>query len=229
MPQALTRDQVRQVDKIAIEQFGIPGVVLMENAGRGCVDLMRQVGISGAVLICCGAGNNGGDGFVIARRLLNLGVQCEVCLFSDREKFTGDALVNFRVLQNMHAKIRDWKDISPNELNEMAARFDWIVDALLGTGMRGAVREPMTSGIEWMNGARAKKLAVDIPSGLDCDAGTFENIAFKADYTCTFVAEKTGMQKESAKAWTGEIHVVDIGAPPAAIELATYNDNAGYS
>src|SRR5215472_571114 len=94
----LSRDEVRELDRRAIEEYGVPGVVLMENAGRGTAELLRSLGVRGPVVICCGKGNNGGDGFVMARHLDNAGVAVRLLLFADPDRLTGDAAVNYRIL-----------------------------------------------------------------------------------------------------------------------------------
>ena len=139
----LTRDQVRAVDQAAIERFGIPGIVLMENAGRGCVELLLDRGVSttSPVCICCGKGNNGGDGFVIARHLEIAGVPAEVLIFTDPDDYQGDALTNFRILQKTDIPIHQLS-IPDDEslLRDHLARASWVVDALLGTGTKGKSR-----------------------------------------------------------------------------------------
>lgn len=210
----LTREEVRAVDRAAIEEFGLPGVVLMENAGRGAVEVLQQAGIEGPVVLCCGQGNNGGDGFVMARHLENRGQAVRVLLFADPEKLAGDAAVNFRVLQRAGTPLRCFRgDIPAGELEAELSAADWIVDALLGTGLRGDVREPSRSLIEQINAAGKKVFAVDLPSGLDCDTGQPLGVCVRAHHTATFVAEKAGFANEAARSWTGNVQVVDIGVP----------------
>lgn len=219
----LNRQQVRSVDEIAIRDFGMLGVVLMENAGRGCVDAMRECGLTGPVVICAGRGNNGGDGFVIARHLQILGVACKVVLFCDPAAIRGDALINFQIVQK--ASIRQTvlpHSGSAEEIRRELATVDgqateWIVDALLGTGASGPVRAPMDVVVTVANEISCKRMAVDIPTGLDCDTGQIANVAFRADLTCTFVALKPGLLCPDAKSYTGLIKVVDIGVPPEVI------------
>jgi NAD(P)H-hydrate epimerase len=132
----LTREQVREVDRRALAEFKLLGLVLMENAGRNAAELLRSLGITGRVVICCGKGNNGGDGFVMARHLENAGVDVRVLLSVPPASLTGDAETNFQVLQQAKTPLLvppiDW----PSELG----KADWIVDALLGTGTQGAIR-----------------------------------------------------------------------------------------
>ncbi len=218
IPRVMSRDEVRDVDRRAIEEFGLPGVVLMENAGRGCVDWLEELGISGRIVICAGRGNNGGDGFVIARHLENRGHDVRVLLFADPETLRGDAAINYKIIKRARTPIQVFME-SPlsDELDQKLAAADWIVDALLGTGTRGSLREPFPGIIQAINRAAARTLAVDLPSGQDCDTGLPVDpdhpIAVQADFTATFVARKLGFDRSEAAAFTGEIRVIDIGVP----------------
>lgn len=213
-PKSLTRDEVRNVDRCAIEEYGMPGVVLMENAGRGAAELLLDLGISGIVVICAGKGNNGGDGFVIARHLENHGVSVKVLLFADPNQLRGDALINYGILSKAGTAITFFPDVIESSLlTDALSQADWIVDALLGTGTRGEIREPYSTVIDQINAAGAKVFAVDLPSGLDCDTGVPLKPCVKADQTATFVARKTGFDIPGSESWTGEVHVIDIGVP----------------
>src|SRR5437762_994268 len=184
----LTRAQVRELDRRAIEEFGVPGVVLMENAGRGATEVLVSLGVSGRVAICCGKGNNGGDGFVIARHLDNRGVGVRVLLFTRPDELTGDAAINYRIIERSGLPIVVQPDLAslPGELTAAA----WVVDALFGTGLTGAVRSPFDAIIAAVNVGGRPVLAVDIPSGLDCDTGLTPGPTVRAAHTVTFVAEK---------------------------------------
>jgi NAD(P)H-hydrate epimerase len=211
---ALTRDEVRAIDRRAIDEFGMSGLVLMENAGRGAAELLVSLGISGPVVICAGKGNNGGDGFVIARRLDYLGFEPRVVLFADPATLTGDAAANYRVLQAAGLAGYACQHLpEPAELDRQLAGADWIVDALLGTGTRGTIREPYVAVIEAINRAGKKVFAVDLPSGLDCDTGRPLGACVRARHTATFVARKTGFDRPGAADWTGAVEVIDIGVP----------------
>ena len=209
IPTVLTREQVRDVDRCAISEYGLPGLVLMENAGRNAAELLNSLGISGPVVICCGKGNNAGDGFVIARHLENAGVDVRVLLCVPPNSLTGDAATNFHVIQKSQTSIVlpmiDW-------LKELASA-DWIVDALLGTGIQGILREPFTSAVAAINNSGRKVFAVDLPSGLDCDTGTPLGCCVRANHTATFVARKPGFDSPGAGQLTGIVHVIDIGVP----------------
>ena len=213
----LTRAAVRDVDRRAIEDYGLPGIVLMENAGRGAAEWLVSLGIAGRVVICAGKGNNGGDGYVIARHLELRGYQTRVLLFCESEELTGDAAINYRVLQAAGSAGRVMSGIPDlAALRQELSRADWVVDALLGTGTRGTLREPYLSTIAEINQARAagsKIFAVDLPSGMDCDTGETLGACVHADYTATFVARKVGFDAVAASQFTGEIRVIDIGVP----------------
>lgn len=218
----LTREHVRRVDRLAIQEYGMSGLVLMENAGRGCVDVLERLGVGGPVVIACGKGNNAGDGFVIARHLRIRGYDARTLLWSDPAELSGDARANFEILQKSGAPIRVFAqtgdaDRVETELTAELAGADWIVDALLGTGARGEPRPPFDTVIRTLNAATARRLAVDLPSGLDCDTGEAAVSTFRADHTCTFVALKPGFQVAGARDYTGQVHVVDIGVPPRLI------------
>lgn len=218
----MSRDEVRNVDQRAIEDFGLPGVVLMENAGRGCVDWLEELGINGRVVICAGKGNNGGDGFVIARHLENCGHDVRVLLFANPETLRGDAQINYQVIDRAHTPIRVLDDsLSEDKLepavSEELAQADWIIDALLGTGTSGSLRRPFPAIIDAINQTSAQIMAIDLPSGQDCDTGlpvdTDNPVVVQADFTATFVARKLGFENPSAKEFTGEVRVIGIGVP----------------
>lgn len=210
-PAALTRQQVRQVDRRAIDEFGMSGLVLMENAGRGCVEVMLKLGVTGPVAIACGKGNNAGDGFVMARHLDLRGVPVRILLFADSAELTGDAWANHQIVQRSGIAVGDGR--RAESMSPFLVGAEWIVDALLGTGASGPPRPPLDRAIGALNAATGRKLAIDLPSGLDCDSGDPSEPTFRADHTCTFVAPKIGFANPAAADYLGQVHVVDIGAP----------------
>jgi NAD(P)H-hydrate epimerase len=220
----LTREQVREVDRRAIEEYGMSGLVLMENAGRGCVDRLCELGIHGPVVICCGRGNNAGDGFVIARHLDLRGYTPRVLLFSDPGELRGDAATNYAILAKCQVPISVLNTADDERLQTALADADWIVDALLGTGARGEPKAPLDRLIDLLNQQPARRMAVDLPSGLDCDTGQSARHTFRADHTCTFVAAKIGFASAAAREYLGQVHVLDIGAPRRLIEEAAHAD-----
>jgi NAD(P)H-hydrate epimerase len=219
----LSRDQVRAIDRRAIEEFGVPGVVLMENAGRGAAEVLRSLGISGPVVTCCGKGNNGGDGFVIARHLDNAQIPVRVLLFSPPTELTGDAEVNYRIIAKSGLPIVNLSThpLAEKALHNELAGAAWVVDALFGTGLTGPVRPPYDRVIAAINASPARVLAVDIPSGLDCDTGQPLGATVRAHHTVTFIAPKKGFASPTALAWLGQVHVVDIGAPRQLLPQAS--------
>jgi NAD(P)H-hydrate epimerase len=204
----LNREQCREIDRRAIEEYGMTGLVLMENAGRGCVDVLQRLGIDGRIVILCGKGNNAGDGFVIARHLQVRDYACSVYLTCTPDELRGDAATNYKILSHFEVPI------VKSLVQVDTIHPDWIVDALLGTGAVGEPRPPFDAAIDWMNSQSAKKLAVDVPSGLDCNTGQPATHTVRADHTCTFAAMKIGFVQPSAKPFTGTVHVCDIGVPP---------------
>lgn len=220
-PRVMSRDQVRSVDRWAIEEIGLPGIALMENAGRSCAEfIMDRLGRKTARRVCifCGTGNNGGDGYVIARHLRNAGQRTCVVLCGDRQKVHGDARINLDVLGALGEDVREL-DLgaadAPALVRALAQGADIVVDALFGTGLQGPLREDCWRLVEAINGLKVPVLAVDIPSGLDCDTGRPLGAAIRADWTVTFVAMKKGFiaSAESAQ-YTGQVHVASIGIEP---------------
>ena len=213
---SLSRAEIRDVDRRAIEDYGLPGIVLMENAGRSAVDfLVNRLKAASTIAFVCGKGNNAGDGFVMARHLENLGIAVEVLMAAPAESLTGDAAVFHRVLSRAGTPVRDLSRASPDDWRQalLAQRPTWIVDAILGTGLVGLAREPFATAIEAVNSSSVPVFAVDLPSGLDCDTGVPEGPCIRAEHTGTFVARKIGFDNPQSREWTGEVHVLDIGVP----------------
>jgi NAD(P)H-hydrate epimerase len=213
----MTRQQVRDFDKWAIESLKIPGVVLMENAGKNFADIImpdiRQAGVK-KICIFCGTGNNGGDGYVIARHLENNNFRTKVVIVGDIEKITGDAKTNLEIIRNMGLKIENItaaEMVSQSRIADLMKDCDLIIDAIFGTGLTGQLRPEYQSLINAINSTGRDIFAVDIPSGLDCDTGNPLGCAIKAKRTITFVAMKQGFLNAAAKQYTGKIDVVSIG------------------
>jgi NAD(P)H-hydrate epimerase len=219
----LTREEVRELDRRAIHEFGVPGIVLMENAGRGCAELLMRLNPQRATTcILCGPGNNGGDGFVIARHLDNAGWPVRLLAFA--EPNSEDAKTQFQIaLQSRLLAVGD----TANAESVAAADLPpggWFVDALFGTGLSRALAEPYSRIVQFLNDSNRDILAIDIPSGLDCDTGEPLGSTVKASRTATFVAPKRGFQNPQSREWTGEVHVIDIGAPRCLV--AEYQQRA---
>jgi len=211
----LSRDQARELDRRAVDECGMNSLVLMENAGRGVADRLCALGVAGQVLVCCGPGNNGGDGFVVARHLDLRGVRVEVLIVADPSKLRGDSLANLQIIQRAGLPIQHCLD---GDVNSGVGEPDWIVDSLLGTGAQGEPRPMIARAIAAINASRARIMAVDLPSGLDSDSGAPASQTVRADHTCTFVAWKQGFLNPSAGPYLGEVHVADIGAPRKLVE-----------
>ncbi len=205
----LDRDSVRAVDRAAVEAFGIPSIVLMENAARGLAEEAKRM-LEGAptphALIVCGSGNNGGDGYALARHLHNAGIDISIVALGD-PKAGSDAATNCRICRAIGIR-----EIPLEELGQ-APDADLIVDAIFGTGLDRPVSGPAARAIEWINAADRPVLAVDIPSGLDCNTGRTLGVAVRAVKTVSFVGLKPGFFEASARDLVGEVVVADIGAP----------------
>jgi hydroxyethylthiazole kinase-like uncharacterized protein yjeF len=216
----MSRDEARAFDAWAIKTIGVPGVVLMENAGRSCAELIQEKLKhieNPKVCIFCGTGNNGGDGFVIARHLINAGHKVIVAIFGNQGKIKGDARINLGILRAMNQAI---EQINPDafdaeqQIQRFASDADMVIDGILGTGLTGEVRNGYKKIIETINTLKCPVLAVDIPSGLDCDTGKPLGTAVKADYTVTFASLKKGFTKKEAVQYTGELYIASIGTEP---------------
>jgi NAD(P)H-hydrate epimerase len=235
-PFTLTREQVRELDRRAIEGFGVPGIVLMENAGRGCAELLMRLNPGRKpTVILCGPGNNGGDGFVIARHLDNFGWPVDVRVLAElrtstQPQLSPDAATNFTIFQRSQPKrvhrprlrlVTAFWDNYPHLQNELADELKvevWVVDALFGTGLSRPLAAPLDEVVAQINASRNPILAVDIPSGLDCDTGEPLGPTVRATHTATFVAPKRGFLNPKSREWTGEVHVIDIGAPRVLVD-----------
>lgn len=220
----MSRDQVRAFDAWAINEVGVPGAVLMENAGRNCAEIiMDKLPELPKPKVCvfCGTGNNGGDGYVIARHLLNSGLEVRVVVLGDREKIKGDAKTNLDILEEMGAKVRQLDLGEPDVADKIkthTADADLIVDAIFGTGLKGQLRADYAEWINTINALDVPIMAVDIPSGLNCDSGEPLGAAIKADFTVTFVAMKRGFTAPAAHEYTGDVYVASIGVEPKSMQ-----------
>lgn len=217
----VTAQEMRELDRLTIEAYGTPGDVLMERAGAGATEALLRAFPhvrDTAVLILAGRGNNGGDGFVMARHLKKAGVKCEVILAAKKAEVQGDALLNLQAFARMRGKITEITE--PAQLDvaqEKLGRCGLVVDALLGTGLNAPVQGLLASLIDMMNMSGLPIVAVDIPSGLNADLGTPLGIAVQAELTVTFGFPKLGQIGEPGSAYVGELAIVDIGIAPEAL------------
>lgn len=216
-PLIFDRHSIREVDRIAIEEYGIPGVVLMENAARGAaaiaIDMLAETGGPNGrkILIVCGAGNNGGDGYAMARHLHN--ADSAIILMPLGEPRPGtDAAINREIYRKMGLH-----EVGVTE-RPLLPRVDLLVDAMFGTGLDRPVTGLAADVIDWINASSARVLAVDVPSGLDADTGRPLGTVVRADQTATFAGLKRGFRSSDAAAFLGEVHVVDIGVPKELLE-----------
>lgn len=216
----LTRQQARDLDQEAMSAFGVPGVVLMENAGRGMAELLYRLDPRGPVTICCGGGNNGGDGLVMARHLDNLGMEVHVILFAKPTDLPNDAGTNFSIVERAEIShlILPPPDFVEDKIRTVLTDARWIVDACFGSGLRGPLRPPFDRIVRMMNHSSGKRFAVDLPSGMDADTGIPAGACVQADVTATVVAKKAGFISEEAQKWLGEVHVIGMGAPRKLIQ-----------
>jgi hydroxyethylthiazole kinase-like uncharacterized protein yjeF len=225
----VTAEQMREMDRRATEEYGIPSLLLMENAGKAVADAAAEFfdGVFGSsILVVCGPGNNGGDGFVAARHLRNAKAHVTIFYFGDRASAKGDALANIEMAEKMGIPIDYSKSIK--HLSKEISHCDYVIDALLGTGARGDLKPEYAKVVKVMNHDRgdAHLIAVDIPSGLDADTGRelgpvgvgwrdYGKAAVNADMTVTLGLPKVGLVTYPGAGHVGHIVVADIGIPAA--------------
>ncbi len=212
-----TAFEMRNIDRVCMEEIGLPGIALMENAGSSiaiaALEMLRESN-GKSVSVVAGRGNNGGDGFVVARHLANYGVRVKVFLLAEKEKISGDAKTNLEVLERI--------DLSPKEITSeeeleqirsSLVHSDLIIDALLGTGIKGEVRGLFAPAIKLINEMPRPVLSVDIPSGLDTDRGSPLGVCVKADRTVTLGLPKRGLVVYPGASYVGKLSIAHIGIP----------------
>lgn len=217
----LSAAQSRRFDEKATSQFGIPGLLLMENAARGMVESLLRRG-RGPFLVLCGGGNNGGDGLAIARQLDGRGRKVKVVLLADSDRLRGDARANYEMARLARLPVAEVSSLPagviPPPFADWLAEAEWVVDALLGTGSKGMPREPVASAIRAVNASGKKVYAVDVPSGLDADRGppaapAERETVLKAAATGACGSLKPGLVVPSAAEFVGELEVIHLGTP----------------
>lgn len=280
MYNSLSRDEIRALDKKAIEEYGLPGVVLMENAGRGIAAYLLSKFLSDPssplsssklhpntpssiqpilqpnlsihlqstnikpsevikpnVLICCGKGNNGGDGYVVARYLDIHQIPCRVLVFADPDEIQGDAKIHYDVIKKSGIPITYYSSTNEKNSSSKSERnhaepgvlkanmhfeesllqeftaAEWLVDGIFGTGLKGQVNDFYAKIINLMNQSKTKILSIDIPSGLDCDTGEPLGLAIRAHTTISLIAVKKGFANPAAKQYIGDLEIIDLGLP----------------
>jgi NAD(P)H-hydrate epimerase len=191
-------------DKLAQDKLGVPSLILMENAGRSVAEeALKMLRGKKRAAVVCGSGNNGGDGLVAARHLLNAGVKVKVYLLGDASKLKTDPQINLNILKQMKQKIG--KSLRKIE------KTDLIIDAIFGIGLTSEVRKPYLSVIKYLNQTKIPVLSVDVPSGLNADTGEVLGATVKAKKTVTFIASKHGFYKADGPKYCGKIIVRNIG------------------
>jgi len=228
----LTAAEMREMDRRAIQDLGIPSLVLMENAGRTTYEILRREfpDLQGDVAVLAGRGNNGGDGFVVARYLANAGTPAAVFLLGPRDRVSGDARVNLEILAQLGIGVTEvLTDGDLKDALHRLARAGLIVDALLGTGLNSPVTGLMAALIRGVNRLRVPVLAVDIPTGLSADTGEALGAALEAEVTATYGWPKLGQVLPPGRDYVGRLWQVDISIPPdlagqAPLELAGARD-----
>lgn len=215
---AVTAAQMRRLDRRAQEEFGIPELLLMEHAGLAAARSARRhwkkKRRASEVLVLSGGGANGGDGFVAARHLDNWGIPVRVVLLARSDRMAGAAGQNLQILLKLKLPLVEAASPSLWESwSRSAGRFSVIIDALLGTGASGEVREPIRSAILWINRRRCPVIAVDLPSGLSADTGIPCGVAVRATETVTCGLPKVGMTRTEGRRFSGRVHLADIGLP----------------
>lgn len=226
MDRIVSAEEMKWCDETTIRGIGIPGRLLMENAGTAIVRSMQEVlGTlrTKRVVVFCGKGNNGGDGFVAARHLSNAGAAITVFLTVAPGELKGDALANLTVLKKISGRATPPITIqrySHNALSKLQ-KFDAIVDALFGTGFSGKIKQPVLGLVVWINAQTVPVFSADIPSGLNATSGVVENEAVRAQHTITFGLRKSGLLLNSGKEFSGKVSVADIGIPTVVSESKT--------
>ncbi|SHI91260.1 NAD(P)H-hydrate epimerase [Malonomonas rubra DSM 5091] len=217
-------EEMVAVDQRAINQLGIPGAVLMENAGRAATDAFCAEFANcfpGPVLVLAGKGNNGGDGYVMARILADRGWRVQTTVLGKREDIAGDAAVMLSILEQLNVPIGYVADEAGLQFSLAAAEAKLIIDGLFGTGLKSDVRGLYATAIELVNASPAKVFAIDIPSGVDGSSGRICGMAVRADLTVTFDQAKIGHGSYPGAACVGRLEVVDIGIPQLGREKVT--------
>jgi NAD(P)H-hydrate epimerase len=217
-----TAEAMRQADRRVTERYGVPSLVLMENAGRGAADAIeRRFGPAGGrrVVVVAGKGNNGGDGLVVARHLAGRGARVHVWLVGRAADVRGDAAANLEAVRRAGLPLAEAADSAGlADLPSALADADLVVDALLGTGVSGRATGATADAIEVLNGAGRPVCALDLPSGLSADHGRLLGPAVRAQVTVTFGLPKLALFLHPAAAYAGDVELVDLGVPRAWLE-----------
>jgi ADP-dependent NAD(P)H-hydrate dehydratase / NAD(P)H-hydrate epimerase len=216
----VTAEQMREMDRLTIQKYGIPSLALMERAGKGIVDaILERLGRAAkkGVLVVAGKGNNGGDGFVVARLLRQKRIPCEVFLLAEADELSPDAAANYQAYRKLKGKVVEVTEDRVNALARSMKGKGVLVDALLGTGTKHEVRGLYAQAIALMNGSGLPIVAVDMPSGLHTDRGTPLGVSIQAHMTVSLGYPKLGQVTYPGLNYTGNLVVADIGIDPRAV------------
>lgn len=222
----LTTEQIYKIDKITTEKFSIPSFVLMENAGRSSAEIIKKFAKRNSfrkIIIFCGPGKNGGDGFVLARYLYIWGFEVKVIIFINETDYKGDTLQNYKILKRLNLKIEKF-DVK--KMEEEINKYDIIVDAIFGIGLKRDIENVYRDAIELINKTKKVVFSIDIPSGLESDTGKVLGCCVKADYTLTMGFLKLSFNKKESKELCGEIKLLDIGYPLVLLKRFLKNFNS---
>ena len=219
----VTARQMQRLDRRAIDDIGIPSVLLMENAGRAVTaEALRALKhkARASIAVICGMGNNAGDGFVAARHLLNCGIPVRVFLAGAPSALRDDTLLNYRIFRRLGGRVCAVGSRRRAFLRDIA-HATVIIDAIFGIGVNRIVGEPFKSIIECLNDARRLVVAADVPSGLDATTGRIHGVCVRAVTTVTFGCMKTGLLENQGPQYAGRVVVADIGIPKKLVRRVT--------
>jgi len=209
----ISPDEARRIDQAAMRDYAIPGILLMENAGRSVSDSISREYKPCKVLIFAGKGNNGGDGLVVARHLTNRGYSVQVVLLEDPALLKSDPLLNFSIMDKMKIPWVRMGAVFEEKVSISCQESELVVDAIFGIGINSPVSGVFERAIRIINGSQRPVVSIDIPSGLDADTGQVHGVAVKATKTVTLVLPKRGLFEGEGPQHSGEIEVADIGIP----------------
>ncbi len=218
MTRRVSGAEMKEIDRRTIEEFGIPSLTLMENAGRSVAEIVTGILPSpkSSIFLFCGKGNNGGDGLVAARYLAKRHYPVQIFLFCQPSDLKNDPAINFKKLSGLNIPIH----VIPSDVlgAPEVAKTDLMVDALFGVGLKSDLREPYLRVVQTINRSGKRVVAVDVPSGLDADTGEVRGVAVRATVTATLGLPKKGLYEKEGPRYAGQIRIVDIGIPKEAYE-----------
>lgn len=217
----VTSQQMREIDRKALEENNLSDLILMENAGLRIFQRLKNIypGLRlKKVIIFAGSGNNGGDGFVVARHLYNYGVKAKVFLLAPFHKIKGEAGENLNIIEKMGVELIEVETVKLEEIQEVVQKFDLIIDAILGTGLQGRVTGLKAKIIDLVNVAGKEVVAIDVPSGLNADTGKIEGPCIKATHTITLALPKIGLMLFPGASFAGKVTIEDIGIPSCLLK-----------